>query len=443
MAQPPQPSDTCARSNYGRVIYPHYVWVIVTVIAVMQMIGTSIRMAFGVFIDPLEQTFQWSQGSITFAYALSSVVTAAASPFAGWFGDRFGARLAMAVGTGMFLLGMLLTGLISTIWELYLYFGVLLGVAQAIFLVPLIPSAMYWFRRHLGVGMGLIMASWGLGPALAAIGVSWMLEGMGWQNGFIALGIGSAAIMFVLILLFRDTPADKGIQPYGYMPGDIEVRKRKPDPVRLKVFNAYMRKTGAFWNMSSIHFLGCVGHAIILVYIVPLAVKEGLTPVQAAGVLTVLSAVSVISRIFVPIMCDTIGTRTVMFVFFALQGILVVMLFWTHDLWMFYLFAVVFGIGYGGETGGFPILNRRYYGQAPTGSPHGFQMLGAGLGMALGGYIGGPIFDIFGSYDVALWISIATSLAGALNILLLEPTHKLLIPDWEAEEAGQRAAAGD
>ena len=81
------------------------------------MVGTSIRMAFGVFIDPLEQTFQWSQGSITLAYAISSVVTALASPFAGWFGDRFGARKAMVVGTAMFLLGMLLTGLISTIWD--------------------------------------------------------------------------------------------------------------------------------------------------------------------------------------------------------------------------------------------------------------------------------------------------------------------------------------
>ena len=224
------------RSNYGRVIYPHYVWVIVAVISVMQMVGTSIRMAFGVFIEPLEQTFQWSQGSITLAYAISSVVTALASPFAGWFGDRFGARKAMTVGTAMFLLGMLLTGFISTIWELYLYFGVLLGVAQAIFLVPLIPSAMYWFRRHLGIGMGLIMASWGLGPALAAVVVSLLLEGMGWQNGFIALGIGSAAIMFVLIGLFRDTPADKGIQPYGHRPGDAEVKKRKSDPERTKAF---------------------------------------------------------------------------------------------------------------------------------------------------------------------------------------------------------------
>ena len=429
-----KPSAGGSAPHRGRLIYPHYAWVIVAIIAVMQMVGTSIRMAFGVFIEPLEQAFAWSQGSITLAYAISSVVTALASPFAGWFGDRFGARRAMTVGTLMFLVGMLLTGVINSIWELYLYFGVLLGVAQAIFLVPLIPAAMHWFRRHLGMGMGIIMASWGLGPAIAAPIVSLLIERLGWQDAFVVLGVASAAVMLALIVLFKDTPADKNLQPYGHLRGDPETQRRLFEPARTKRFNRYMRRTAAFWNMSSIHFLGCVGHAIILVFIVPLAVNAGVSAVQAAGILTALSAVSIISRVAVPILCDSVGTKTVMAVFFALQGVMVVMLFWTQDLWMFYLFAVLFGIGYGGETGGFPILNRRYYGHAPTGSPYGIQMLGAGLGMALGGWIGGPVFDMFGNYDIALWISIATSLLGAASIVFLEPTHKLLIPDWEKDD---------
>ena len=412
--------------------YLHYAWVIVAIIAVMQMVGTSIRMAFGVFIAPLEQDFGWSQSSIALAYAISSVVTALASPFAGWFGDRFGARRAMVVGTLMFLAGMLLTGAINSIWELYLYFGALLGVAQAIFLVPLIPASMRWFRRHLGIGMGIIMASWGLGPAIAAPLISLLIGELGWQNAFVALGVISAAAMLLLVILFRNKPSDKGLQPYGHIPGDPEeLERRQTDPERMKAFNRYMRRTAAYWNMSSIHFLGCVGHAIILVYIVPLAVHKGISPVQAAGILTALSAVSIISRVAVPVMCDSVGAKPVMAIFFALQGVTVIMLFWTQDVWTFYLFAVVFGISYGGETGGFPILLRRYYGQAPTGSPYGFQMLGAGLGMALGGWIGGPVFDIFGNYDWALWASIITSVAGAISILLLEPTDKLLIPDWE------------
>jgi len=419
----------------GRVFYAHYAWVIVAVIAIMQMVGTSVRMAFGVFIDPLEQSFGWSQGTITLAYAITSVVTALASPFAGWFGDRFGARKAMSLGTVLFLFGMVLTGFISQPWHLYLYFGLLLGIAQAIFLVPLIPAAMHWFRRHLGLGMGLIMAAWGLGPALAAPIIGAMIQYMDWQRAFMALGVGSTLIMAVLIVLFRDRPADRGILPYGFQDGDPLPETIKIDPERTKEFNDYMRRTAAYWNLSSIHFLGCVGHAVILVYIVPLAVSEGLSLVTAAALLTVMSAVSILSRIAVPVLCENLGTRSVMAVFYFLQGITVVMLFWTHDPMMFYLFAVMFGIGYGGETGGFPILNRKYYGQAPTGSPYGVQMLGAGLGMALGGWIGGPIYDMTGSYNIALMISVVASIAGMLSIIVLEPTHKLLIPDWEIEQA--------
>lgn len=418
----------------GRVFYPHYVWVIVTVIAIMQMVGTSVRMAFGVFIDPLEQSFGWSQGTITLAYAITSVVTALASPLAGWFGDRFGARKAMAVGTSLFLAGMVLTGYISQPWHLYLYFGVLLGVAQAIFLVPLIPAAMHWFRRHLGVGMGIIMAAWGLGPALAAPIIGALIQYLDWQRAFLVLGVGSALIMAVLIVLFRDRPADRGILPYGQLPGDPLPESKVVDPQRLKTFNSHMRRTAAFWNLSSIHFLGCVGHAVILVYIVPMAVSEGLSLVMAAALLTVMSAVSIVSRIAVPILCERVGTRTVMAVFYFLQGITVLLLFWTHDPGMFFLFAVLFGIGYGGETGGFPILNRKYYGHAPSGSPYGIQMLGAGLGMALGGWIGGPIYDMMGNYNLALMISIVASLAGMFSIVFLEPTHRLLIPDWEVEQ---------
>ena len=179
-----------------------------------------------------------------------------------------------------------------------------------------------------------------------------------------------------------------------------------------------------------------MGHAVILVYLVPLAVHEGISLVAAALILTVMSVVSVPSRLVVPVLAEKVGVRTVMTVFFFLQGVTVIMLFWTHEQWMFYLFAFVFGIGYGGETGGFPILNRMYYGHAPQGSPYGFQMLGAGLGMALGGWIGGVIFDVTGGYGLALVISVVASLVGMASITLLEPTDRLLIPNWEIEPAG-------
>ena len=431
---PSNSNSTAARPVYSReVFYWHYAWVIVTIIALMQMVGSSIRMAFGVFIYPLSEEFGWSQGSITLAYALSSIVTAMVSPLAGSLGDRFGARKSMMLGCTMFIGGMLLIGVVNQIWQFYLTFGVLLGVAQAIFLVPLIPSAMTWFRRHLGVGMGFLMAAWGLGPALTAPLMGLMIQQLGWRDTFWVTAAGSAVIMALLILKYSNRPEDRGLEPYGALLGDPPATRRSRSVDRVKLFTKFMRHTKAYWNLSSIHFLGCVGHAVILVYIVPIAMDEGVSVVVAAGLLTVLSGVSIGTRLATPVLSDYIGPKTVMAVAYVLQGIPVVMLFWTHDVWLFYVFAAVFGIGYGGEAGGFPILNRRYYGQAPVGSAHGFQMLGAGLGMAVGGWIGGIVYDFTGTYNIALVISVIASIMGAVSIVLLERTDRMLIPDWETE----------
>ena len=417
-----------------RAFHFHYAWVIVAIIAVLEMVGTTMRMAFGVIVDPLTETFGWSQGEVTLAYGITSVTTALASPWAGSLGDRYGARICMIVGTALFVVGMAMTALVSEPWHFYVSFGLILGVSQAIFLVPLIPAAMNWFHRRLGLAMGIIMGSWGAGPALAAPVVGLLIDRYGWSTSVWIIAIASTLFMAVLIALFRNWPSDKGLLPYGATSEvSTERGEKRFDQQRVAQFTGYMRRTRAYWNLSSIHFLGCVGHAIILVYLVPLAMREGLTLVTAAGLLTVLSAVSTITRMTTPMLCERYGPKPVMALMYVAQALPVLMLFWTHDTWSFYLFAVIFGIGYGGEAGGFPILNRTYYGHAPVGSAFGVQMLGASLGMALGGWLGGPIFDMTGSYDIALWLSVAASMAGAVSILALESTRRLLIPDWNAE----------
>mgnify|MGYP001445192732 FL=1 len=422
-----------------KTFYWHYAWVIVVIIASMQIVGTSIRMAFGVFIDPLQAQFGWSQGGIAFAYAITSVVSAVVSPWAGNLGDKYGAKNAMVVGTIIYLIGMLATAFVTTLWQFWFTYGVILGIAQAIFLVPLIPAAMIWFRRHLGMAMGLVMASWGLGPALATPLVAYMIESYGWTFAFLSLGIVTTSIMFFLIAVFRNRPADVGSEAYGTVSGDPSLSNKLPPAVLLKEFKGHMKKTAAYWNMSSIHFLGCVGHAVILIWIIPMATSKGLTPIDASLILTLFSAVSIATRLTTPMLCEKMGVRTVMTVFYILQGAPVLLLIFSSADSVFIVFAVTFGIGYGGETGGFPILNRKYFGHAPMGGAHGFQMLGAGIGMAVGGWIGGPVFDIFNSYNAAFWISVLASFGGALSIVLLENPSKLIIPDWrKSEEEYQR-----
>ena len=107
------------------------------------------------------------------------------------------------------------------------------------------------------------------------------------------------------------------------------------------------------------------------------------------------------------------------------------MLFWTNDTWAFYAFAVLFGIGYGGEGSAFPIINRRYFGEGSLGRSFGWQLCGAQIGMATGGWIGGILFSVFGDYIITIGISVGASLLGAVVIMTMDNTDRVLIEEWE------------
>jgi MFS family permease len=168
-----------------------------------------------------------------------------------------------------------------------------------------------------------------------------------------------------------------------------------------------------------------------MVSAVHFAITRGVPLAAAAWIVSIYSLASVGGRFTVPILADRFGAKGVMALFFFLQGITVLMLFWSQEAWQFYLFAFAFGVGLGGEMSAFIVINRQYYGMGPVRTVFGFQQMGSQSGMAVGGLMGSVIFDAFGAYDLAWALSIAASLAGVVCILLLEPTSRVLVPHWE------------
>ena len=394
----------------------------------------------------------WSPAAITLGYALSSIVGAVVAPLSGMATDRYGARKVILVGIVFFFMGAMITGAANQVWHIWISYGICLGLAQACFNVPILTAATYWFRRRLAVGIGLLQAAHGLGPAVMAVLLSVMLSAMSWKTAFWLIGISGSTVMVGLMLFFRNEPSQMGLRPYG-APATEPV-DREADPInerlRAQTFLASMQGTNAFWQLVGVHFMGCVGHAIVIIYIIPIAVIAGVDAVSAAGILSTLMAVSVLTRFSTPVIADYLGARRSMAAMFVLQGLPVLMLFWTQELWQFYLFAVIFGIGYGGEGSAFPIINRQYFGRGPMGRSFGWQQAGAGTGMALGGWIGGGLFAVFGSYDITIVLSVLSSMGGAALIMSMPPTDKLLIPNWEESppssnlpEAANPAGAGE
>jgi MFS family permease len=415
----------------------HYAWVTLGIAIAMRLVSSIERTASGVLVaymvDPAGE-FGWSRSVVGLALSLQWIFSGVFGPPAGWLGDRYGLRRTMAVGALLFLATSLLIGLVTTPWQFILYFGVLMSAALAIFQVPLVSAVTVWFHRHLGVAMGLLQSAQGLANVLFAPLMVVLLTHLGWRGAFWVPGIVGGLLLLLLIRFFRNEPAEMGLRPLGADPqAPIQPIQSGPRArVRTAVFIQQARRTFAFWNLIGIHYWGCAGHAIIVVYLADMVRTQGLSLATGALVVSTMFGVSSFTRFAVPILADRAGGKPAMSLCFFLQALPIVLLFWAHEPWQFYLFAVLFGIGFGGEMSAFPIINRQYYGSAPTGTIYGWQMLGAGIGMASGAFLGGVLRDLTGDYTQSLICSFVLSLMGATAILVLPSTAHHQIPGWEA-----------
>ena len=424
----------------------HYAWVIVAVAAVMRLFSSSFRSSSSILIPRLVDSFGWSYGAVGLGFAIQWIVSGLFGPPAGWLGDRYGVRWTMRLGAVLFIVGMVLTGFMRELWQFYLFFGVILSAAMGIFQVPLTAAVTLWFRKHLGTGMGLLQSSQGIGPLVAVPIMLYIIHlfggGLdGLRAAFWIPGIVGGAVILVMIKFFYNEPAEIGARPFG-APEDEPIKAVQTGEiakVRTKVFQKQAQKTSAFWNLIGIHFWGCAGHAIILVYLVAMAEDEGVSKGLAAGAFVTMSVTSTITRFAVPVIADRMGSKPAMAGCFFLQVAPICLLFFAQDAWHFYLFAVLFGIGFGGEMSAFPIINRQYYGSGPIGTTYGYQMMGAGVGMAAGALMGGQLRDITGNFDATMGLSLALSMVGVISIMLLPATKKELLPNWEDQLPG----AGD
>lgn len=416
----------------------HYAWVIVAVASVMWTMSSAIRFATSLLVSDFENDFGWDYGLIALAFTFQWVLSGSLGPLIGWFSDRHGVRKVMFVGAILFIVGMLLVGTVNTLWQFWLYFGVILAAAMAIFQITLISGVTVWFRTNLGVAMGTLQGVQGIGTAIMIAIVAVLFSQFGLKWTFWGPGLVGGLVLLLGVKFFLDEPAQMGARPYG-APKDEPIQFLQGNEsarVRSSVFLKQAQRTTSFWNLIGIHFWGCAGHNIILVFLVAITEDEsvGLSRGMAVAIYIILTIVSTLTRFGVPIAADRAGSKGVMGVSFAMQTfplLLLLLAVATGSLPLFFLFAILFGIGMGGEMSAFPIINRQYYGNAPTGTTYGYQMMGAGIGMAVGPLAAGFLWDVTGVIWPMIILSFALSLIGVVSIVKLPGTHQHVLPDWE------------
>src|SRR5688572_10088622 len=401
----------------------HYAWVILVSACVVSIVSRADSASFAVFIDPLSDQFDWKRGDIALAYSIAFLASMPATLLFGWLGDRIGTRMLMIIGAVMLSTGTVLLGMIKELWHLYVLYGVFVGaLGHAIFSVLLPVIVTRWFDRKMGLALGIYWAALGAGPAIFAPLFRYLIETRGWESTFIVIGLGFGVILLGFSSLIRSSPAEMGMAPYGAAESAKKQAPAGPGALRSVLAQRPV------WLLTGCHHLGCAGHAIVLAHGVSMATHHGIPGIEAAGVLSVIAGTSIFSRFAFTLLTERFGGRTCLAWAVLGQSLSVLMLLFAHETWHFFVFAVVFGICYGGEMVGFPIINRHIFGtSAPLSSIFSVEMVGGSTGMALGGWLGGALFDLSGDYTAAILVSATVSFL-ALPLALWLPRHKRAIP---------------
>jgi MFS family permease len=397
----------------------HHAWIILAAACVLGVISRADSASFAVLVDPLVEKFDWKRGDIGLAYSLAFLCSMPAMLVFGWLGDRFSARTLMLGASLMISAGTILLGMIHELWHLYVIYGVFVGaLGNAAFVVLLPVIITRWFHKKMGLALGIYWAGLGLGPVVFALLFRWMIENRGWESAFLMFGLAFGAILLFFSWFIRTSPAELGLTAYGAEEAGKE-KQSSAVPVSLRS----VISSRPVWLLMGCHHLGCAGHAVILAHGVSMATHHGIPGLQAAGVLSTIAGVSIFSRFSFSLLTERFGGRTILSGAIFGQSLSILLLLFATEVWHFYAFAVFFGICYGGEMVGFPIINRQMFGpKAPLSSIFSFEMIGGSTGMALGGWIGGALFDHSGNYTSAILVASVIGFL-AVPLALWLPRH--------------------
>ena len=394
-----------------------YGYIIVVVAFLLMLMMWGAYYSFGIFFEPLLAEFGWTKAMTSGAFSLSFFLTGILGVFAGRLTDRFGPRVVLTV-CGFFLgLGYLLVSQTSTVWQLYLFYGVVVALGMSASVIPLQSTIARWFAKRRGTMNGIIISGIGVGMVIIPPIAQWLISSYGWRTSYIVVGITALVTIILTAQFLRREPGKMGQLPYGE--GELEVKVSSPD-TGFSLREAL--RSWQFWTLVVALLCFTMGEGTILVHIVSHAIGLGISAASAALIIPVIGAVSIPGRILLGMAGDRIGNRPAYVIGFVFLSVSLFWLLVAKELWMLYLFAVIYGFGYGGLSALISPIIAELFGLSSHGVIMGVVIMFGGTGgMAIGPLLAGHIFDITGGYQSAFLMYAAISVIGLILVSRLRP----------------------
>jgi len=382
-----------------------YAWLLVIVASVLMGMGAGALISISTFLKPISADFGWLRGETSFAYMAGAIAMGLGGIGMGYLSDRYSTRPVVVLG--IFCLGgaLLLLATQSALWQFYLYYGLLGGFGSSALDAPLLSNVGNWFSRNKGLALGLALAGRALGQGLVPFSAGLLIASYGWRDAYAILGIICVAGMLPLAFIVRNPPGLAQAKEASRRASAAEQQAAYPVPPKLAV--AWLSGAGLFCCI-------CMGTA--MVHAVAIAEDAGIGAREAAGVILLIYLSGFFGRIAFGKLSDHIGgIRSYLLASFG-QTVLIYWFTQMQSLAGFYVHAVVFGFFMSGVMTGLIVCVRELTPVHMRGTSIGIVFLVAWIGMGLGGYQAGFLFDWSGAYLISY---AAAAAMGMVNVVIV------------------------
>jgi len=383
-------------------------WRRLLVTLALMTIGAAGMYVVPVVLPAVQADFGVARADAALPYTLLMIGFGVGGMLMGRLADRFGVALPLSLGAVGMGLGFAAAALSGSIWLFALAHGVLIGLlgSSATF-SPLLADTSLWFMRRRGIAVAICASGNYLGGALWPPIIQHFVESVGWRQTYWGLAVFCSLAMFGLAQLMRQRPPALALAP-------VTVRGVAASD---RPFNLSLGQAQALLCVAGLSC--CVAMSMPQVHIVAYCSDLGFGAARGAEMLSLMLACGIVSRLISGAICDRIGGLRTLLLGSALQTVALVLFIPFDGMVSLYVISAMFGLFQGGIVPSYAIIVREHFPAAEAGARVGTVIMFTMLGMALGGWMSGKVFDLTGSYDAAFFNGIAWNLLNFAVVLFL------------------------
>ena len=394
--------------------------------------------AMSVWAVALEREFGWNRTQLGFALTFTRVEGGLMGPIEGYLTDKVGTRRMVFIGLVILGAGFIFFGQVQNLWMFYLAY-VLMAVGQGLgSWIPLMTMLNRWFHRRRAMALGWSNMGSRAGALILVPVIAWSinpdLDGIGWRMTATVLGFFMIAVAFPISRLIRNYPEDYGLLPDNEKPVPViatgaEAAQTPPSRFQEVDFTTgEALRTPAFWLIAFGHGFTSMVILAIMAHLGLLMIDKGHALQDAAFVVSVYTAVAMVFQLIGGYVGGRIPIRFALALFTTLQALGVVALVFADSLLSFYVFAILFGAGFGGRNPLTIAIRGDYFGSASFGKILGLSTVPMNVLLLIAAPLVGWMRDVQGTYTDAFIVMVVTNMAGAVCFMLAKRPEKKSAP---------------